>query len=83
MKRKKNQNDEGLNFWQPASDMFSALMMILMLVILLLCLYLVNIPDNSQIDPWYGDEEGGSWDEDGRPTPTMIVWSEGVPRPRM
>ena len=59
MKRKNNQHDEGLNFWQPASDMFSALMMILMLVILLLCLYLVHIPDNTQVDPWYGDEDGG------------------------
>ena len=75
MKRKNNQHDEGLNFWQPASDMFSALMMILMLVILLLCLYLVHIPDNTQIDPWYGDEEGG-WDGEGHPTPTTIVWSD-------
>ena len=33
MKRKHRLSDDGLNFWQPASDMFSALMMILMLVI--------------------------------------------------
>lgn len=76
MKRKHRLSDDGLNFWQPASDMFSALMMILMLVILLLCLYLVHIPDHEQVDPWYGDEEGGDWTDDGRPTPTMYVWSD-------
>ena len=51
MKLKKKKNDEELNFWQPAADMFSALMLILMLVILLLGLYLVQIPENREIDP--------------------------------
>ncbi|MDO4988896.1 MAG: hypothetical protein Q4E45_00155, partial [Eubacteriales bacterium] len=73
MKRKHRLSDDGLNFWQPASDMCSAVMMILMLVLLLLCLYLVHIPDHEQVDPWYGDEEGGEWTEDGRPTPTMYA----------
>lgn len=68
MKLKKRQNEDELNYWQPASDMFSALMLILMLIILLLCLYLVHIPENDQIDPWYGDEDG-----DGNPVPTMLV----------
>ncbi len=69
MKRKSKQKEEELNYWQPASDMFSALMLVLMLVILLLCLYLVRIPDNDQIDPWYGDDGGGG----GYPTPTMVI----------
>ena len=51
--KKKNRQPEGeLNYWQPASDMFSALLLILMLIILLLCLYLVHIPDNDEVDPW-------------------------------
>lgn len=67
--KKKNRQPEGeLNYWQPASDMFSALLLILMLVILLLCLYLVHIPDNDEVDPWYGDDHGG-----GVPTPTMTA----------
>lgn len=69
MKRKSKQKEEELNYWQPASDMFSALMLILMLVILLLCLYLVRIPDHDQIDPWYGGDAGGG----GYPTPTMVI----------
>ena len=45
MKRnRKRGTDEEINFWQPASDMFSALLLILMLVILLLGLYLTSYP---------------------------------------
>lgn len=69
MKQIKRPKEEELNYWQPASDMFSALMLILMLIILLLCLYLVRIPDNDQLDPWYGDDAGGG----GYPTPTMVI----------
>ena len=81
MKRRHKKNDDELNFWQPASDMFSALLLILMLVILLLGLYIVYIPEYRHIDPDYGDtyaygennnEEGG-----GYPTPTIIVWDVG------
>ncbi len=50
MKPRKRQNDDELNFWQPATDMFSALMLVLLLVILLLALYLVNVPDHDGID---------------------------------
>ena len=74
MKLKKRQPEDELNYWQPASDMFSALLLILMLIILLLCLYLVHIPDNDEIDPWYGDEGGGSWAGGGNPTPTPTVY---------
>ena len=69
MKKKSKQPESELNYWQPASDMFSALLLILMLVILLLCLYLVHIPDNDELDPWYGDDHGGA----GVPTPTMTA----------
>ena len=51
MKTKRKRPNEELNFWQPATDMFSALVLILLLIILLLSLYLVNIDDNDQIDP--------------------------------
>ncbi len=41
-------NQEELNVWQPATDMFSGLVLILLLVILLLSLYLVNaLNDNA------------------------------------
>ena len=70
MKKKAKQTEGELNYWQPASDMFSALMLILMLVILLLCLYLVHIPDTSEIDPWYGDGDGGATPF---PTPAMTM----------
>ncbi len=41
-------HDEELNIWQPATDMFSGLVLILLLVILLLSLYLVNaLNDNA------------------------------------
>lgn len=51
MKIKRKRPNEELNFWQPATDMFSALVLILLLIILLLSLYLVNIDDDDQIDP--------------------------------
>lgn len=54
MKPRKRQSEEELNFWQPATDMFSALMLVLLLVILLLSLYLVHIPDQENVD----QEEG-------------------------
>lgn len=51
MKTKRKRPNEEMNFWQPATDMFSALVLILLLIILLLSLYLVNIDDDDQIDP--------------------------------
>ena len=39
----KHSAGEDLNVWQPATDMFSGLVLILLLVILLLSLYLVNV----------------------------------------
>ena len=66
MNKKKRNHHEDLNFWQPASDMFSALLLILMLVILLLGLYLVHIPEHTQVDPWAGDsfiEGADDWDD--------------------
>ena len=50
MKTKRKRPNEELNFWQPATDMFSALVLILLLIILLLSLYLVNIDDIDQPD---------------------------------
>lgn len=41
-KSRKHKPGEDLNVWQPATDMFSGLVLILLLVILLLSLYLVN-----------------------------------------
>lgn len=78
MKRKgKSRIDEDLNFWQPASDMLSGLLAILLLVILLLGLYLVHIPDNREIDPYYGDASGGGLDfaEGTTPAPTSAFFS--------
>ncbi len=78
MKKKKQSKDDELNFWQPASDMFSALLLILMLVILLLGLYLVHIPEHDQLDPWIGNNftshRDAEADSTASPTPTMFVW---------
>ena len=80
MKKKKQSSNDELNFWQPASDMFSALLLILMLVILLLGLYLVHIPEDDQPDPWAGDSYAGGIDNGEIPTspsPTVFVWMNG------
>ncbi|MBR1584274.1 MAG: hypothetical protein IJ662_01885 [Clostridia bacterium] len=79
MNKRKKRGDESLNFWQPASDLLSALLLVLMLVILLLGLYLVHIPENSEIDPYYGDALGGGDNESGgaSPLPTAFFWTDG------
>ena len=62
---------EDLNMWQPTSDLMSALLYILMLIVLLLGLYLLQIPETTEIDPYPGDHyEGDGWTEDGGLTPT-------------
>lgn len=72
MKPKKHNNHEELNMWQPTADLMSGLMYILMLVVLLLGLYLLQIPEETEIDPYPGDSyDGGGWYGDGHtPTPT-------------
>ena len=62
MKTKRKRPNEELNFWQPATDMFSALVLILLLIILLLSLYLVNIDDNDQVDSAPGSSASNSYD---------------------
>ena len=72
--RSKHHNEEGFNFWQPASDMFSALLLILMLVILLLGLYLVQIPRYNLPDPAAGNTYAGEPDStDATPTTTPFI----------
>lgn len=86
MKKKRTTGSgEDLNFWQPASDMFSALLLIMVLVILLLGLYIVYIPENDQPDPWSGDtyannpnDWGGGADKTtATPEPTPFMWFPG------
>lgn len=68
-KKLKKQHEE-LNMWQPTSDLMSALMYILMLVVLLLGLYMLQ----NQVDPFPGDEtEYEGWTEDGGVSPTPSV----------
>ncbi len=62
MKLKRKRPNEELNFWQPATDMFSALVLILLLIILLLSLYLVNIDDIDQPDSASGSSVSNSND---------------------
>ena len=93
-KKRLNQDDE-LNFWQPATDLFSALLLILMLVILLLGLYLVHIPEYSMKDPdagnTFADSDSGDIDATVTPEPTVFFWfpqssggagADGGPTPR-
>ena len=71
MKQRNSRKNEGeFNFWQPASDMFSALLLILMLVILLLGLYLVQIPRYKLPDPEAGNTYADSDPNDVESTPT-------------
>ena len=71
MKPKKlTTNHDEINMWQPTSDMLSALLYILMLIVLLLGLYLIQIPEHTEIDPDLGDDHGGGWyNEGGSPSP--------------
>ena len=84
MRRKRLKgNEEEINFWQPASDMFSALLLILMLVILLLGLYLIQIPEYNLKDPDAGntyadsDVHEGDYTSSPVPTATAIFWFPG------
>ena len=82
MSRKKiKREDDELNFWQPATDMFSALLLILMLVILLMGLYLVQIPEHNLDDPDAGNTYADSQHDEDRntetPEPTIFIWIPG------
>lgn len=74
MRRSKRRQDEELNYWQPTSDLLSGLMLVLMLVIVLMGLYLIHIPEDTEIDPELGDsyQQGGDLDGiAGFPTATL------------
>ena len=97
MKQKKlfERNNEEFNFWQPASDMFSALLLILMLVIILMGLYLVHVPDEELIDTEMGNVtatpspsptplwayDGGDGGTYATPSPTPTVSPTPTPTP--
>ncbi|MBR3106463.1 MAG: hypothetical protein IKH30_04660 [Clostridia bacterium] len=80
-KKKQGKHDDELNFWQPASDMFSAMLLILMLVILLLGLYIVHIPEYNLKDPdagnTYADSDNGDGKHTETPEPTAFFWFPG------
>ena len=82
MKKKRIKgSEEEINFWQPASDMFSAMLLILMLVIMLLGLYLVQIPEYRLKDPdagnTYADSDNSDIDTTPTPEPTAFIWFPG------
>ncbi|MBP3637752.1 MAG: hypothetical protein J6K13_09390 [Clostridia bacterium] len=95
--KKKFTNNDEFNFWQPASDMFSALLLILMLVIILMGLYLVHVPDEELVDTEIGDVTSSPtpsptplWAYDGgdggtyatpSPTPTVSPTPSPTPTP--
>lgn len=74
MRKRRQKSDEEYNFWQPATDMMSALVFVLVLVIALLGLYLLsdytNYYDSSSTGDggassnWNDDDHGG-WYYDG------------------
>lgn len=79
MKPKKQnilKNGEEMNMWQPTADMMSALVYILMLVVLLMGLYLMHIPEHTELDPNPGEGLIDGWQEDGgaSPSPT-VTWN--------
>lgn len=93
--KKKFTNNDEFNFWQPASDMFSALLLILMLVIILMGLYLVHVPDEELVDTELGDAmatptpsptplwayDGGDGGTYATPSPTPTVSPTPSPTP--
>ena len=80
MKPKKQKTHDELNMWQPTSDLMSALMYILMLIVLLLGLYLLQIPEETELDPYPGDHyDGEGWHDDGGWTPTPTVTPTPTP----
>lgn len=95
MKQKKYVNGEEFNFWQPASDMFSALLLILMLVIILMGLYLVHVPEEEMTDTEIGEAlftptpsptplwayDGGDGGTYATPSPTPTVSPTPTPTP--
>lgn len=97
MKKKKFTSAEEFNFWQPASDMFSALLLILMLVIILMGLYLVHVPDEEMLDNELGNAvatdtptpsptpvwafDGGDGGTYATPSPTPTVTPTPTPTP--
>lgn len=85
MHNRKQKHDEEFSFWQPASDMFSALLLILMLVIILLCLYLAQIPEHSLLDPFAGNTFAMSDRDEGdaevEPSETPEPTPEPTPTP--
>lgn len=96
MKQKKSySNNEEFNFWQPASDMFSALLLILMLVIVMMGLYLVHVPEEELIDTEMGDAmatpspsptplwayDGGDGGTYATPSPTPTISPTPTPSP--
>lgn len=59
------------NFWQPAADMMSGLVFVLILVIALLCLYILHdytgyeeYPSSSYGASSYDDDDGDGWDDE-------------------
>lgn len=79
MKFNKLKNNEELNMWQPTTDLMSALVYILMLVVLLLGLYLMHVPEHTEMDPHPGDGYSEGWENAGEasPSPTATFWGEG------
>lgn len=70
MKRNK-QPASKFNFWQPATDMMSGLVFVLILVIALLCLYILydytgyeEYPASSYDASSYDDDDWDGWDDD-------------------
>lgn len=77
MKRVKKKNEDGeYNFWQPATDMMTGLVFILMLIIMLMGLFLLNsYGDTEEVNSnvsseapndytGYGNNNNGSWYHD-------------------
>ncbi len=80
MKANKLKTDEEINIWQPATDLMSSLLYIVLLVVLLLGLYILQIPETVEIDPDPGSgHEADGWHNEGgvSPTPTFTPdWSD-------
>lgn len=56
MKGKRKKSSGSFEVWQPTSDLMTALVLLLLMIIVLLLLYLVQYPENQEIDPYLGDE---------------------------
>ena len=69
MKKQRKDSHNGIDFWQPSSDLMTALLLIMMLIIALLLLFLIHVPQEEYFDDYKSESyetEGDGKDVDDK-----------------